>query len=66
MPQQARSEDPPQPSPNPGPPRMFSDLSAADQLRVVEILRPGFQRVMARRAERKRIEALDTEHVRAA
>lgn len=56
----------PKPNPNPGPPRRFSDLPAADQLRIVEILRPGFQRVLARRAERKRLEALAAEHVKAA
>jgi hypothetical protein len=33
--------------------RTFSDLSAADQLRVVEILRPGWQRALARYQARK-------------
>ena len=57
----------PRPIPNPGPPR-FSELSAADQIRVVEIFRPGFERALARWRERKRLEALaaEAEHVKAA
>lgn len=50
--------------PDPAPPRRFSDLSPGDQLRVVEILRPGWDRALARYRERKRLEA--AEHVRAA
>jgi len=38
-------------------PRTFSDLSAADQLRAVEILRPGFLLALERYRERKRLEA---------
>jgi hypothetical protein len=59
--------------PNPGPPRaigepvqrrMYSDLPAEQRLRVVEILRPGWNKALAKYAERKRAEA--AEHVRAA
>lgn len=46
----------PKPTPNPGPPR-FRDLPAADQIRAVEIFRPGFERAVARYRERKRLEA---------
>jgi hypothetical protein len=59
----------PKPTPNPGPPKTtFESLSAAEQLRVVEILRPGFERALARWRERKRLEALaaEAEHVKAA
>jgi len=50
--------------PNSGPPRRFSDLPAADQLRVVEILRPGFEKALANYRARKAAEA--EQHVRAA
>lgn len=53
----------PKPLPNSGPPR-FASLSPAEQIRVIEILRPGWERALARRAERKRLEA--ETHVRAA
>jgi len=57
---------PPSPGgpPDSGPPRKFSDLAPADQIRVVEILRPAWDRAMARRRERLRAEA--ETHVRAA
>lgn len=50
---------PPSPGgpPDSGPPRRFRDLPAADQTRAVEILRPSFERALARYRERKRIEA---------
>jgi len=54
----------PKPMPNSGPPRRFSDLPAADQLRVVEILRPGFEKALANYRARKAAEA--EQHVRAA
>lgn len=38
-------------------PKSFDTLTAAEQLRVVEILRPGFERALARYRERKRLEA---------
>lgn len=47
-------------------PKKFADLSAADQLRVVEILRPGFEKALANYRARKAAEFANTEHVRAA
>lgn len=55
----------PQPKPTDAPPRRFSDLSAADQIRVVEIIRPGFEKALANYRARKAAEAA-AEHVRAA
>jgi hypothetical protein len=56
-----RPAAPPRPTnPSDGPPR-FSDLPAADQLRVVEILRPGWEKAIARYQARKA-----AEHVKAA
>jgi hypothetical protein len=53
-----RPASPPRPTnPPDGPPRKFSDLSPADQIRVVEILRPAWDRALARHRERKRLEA---------
>lgn len=53
-----RPQSPPRPTnPSDGPPRRFSDLSPADQIRAVEIFRPGFERAVARYRERKRLEA---------
>lgn len=53
-----RPAPPPRPSnPPDGPPKSFDTLTAAEQLRVVEILRPGFERALARYRERKRLEA---------
>jgi hypothetical protein len=49
---------PPRPTnPPDGPPRRFSDLSAADQIRVVEIIRPGFEKALANYRARKAAEA---------
>lgn len=56
----------PKPTPYPAPPRRFSDLSAADQIRVVEIIRPGFEKALANYRARKAAELADVEHVRAA
>jgi hypothetical protein len=39
------------------PPKRFSELSAADQLRVVEIIRPGFEKALANYRVRKAAEA---------
>jgi len=57
----------PRPVPNPGPPR-FCEMPAADQNRIIEIFRPGFERALARWQERKRLaaQAAETEHVKAA
>lgn len=52
---------PPGPKPTDSPPRTFSDLAPADQLRVVEILKPGFERALARYRERKRLETAEHE-----
>jgi len=43
--------------PTDSPPRQFADFTPAEQIRVVEILKPGFERALARHLERKRIEA---------
>lgn len=51
----------PKPMPNPGPPRRFANFSPADQIRAVEILRPSFERALARYRERKRLEAAEHE-----
>lgn len=49
--------------PDPGPPKKFSDLSAADRDWVVQAFRPYFQRALANHQARKKAAA---EHVRAA
>lgn len=58
--------DRPLPAPRPtnppdGPGRRFTDLTPAEQIRAVEILRPAFERALARYRERKRLEALGLE-----
>jgi len=42
--------------PSSAPGVQFTDLPPADQLRVVEIFKPGFERALARYIERKRLE----------
>lgn len=44
----------------------YASLPAADRLRVVEILRPGWKKALEKYAARKRAEAAETEHARAA
>lgn len=51
-------------NPSDGPGKKFADLPAADRLRVVEILRPGFEKALANYQARKRAEA--AQHVKAA
>jgi hypothetical protein len=41
--------------------RRFAELTPAEQIRAVEILRPAFERALARYRERKRLEALGLE-----